>query len=80
MLRVALFTAHIALLCFGSAISAQPCQQRLTASDGTQSDTLGLSTGMSGDIVVAGAWRDDAAGDHSGSAYVYRFDPALGLG
>ena len=49
---------------------------KLTASDAAAGDTFGTSVSISGDVVVAGAPRDDDAGPGSGSAYVYRFDGA----
>ncbi len=44
---------------------------KLTASDAAPGDILGLSPGISGDTIVAGAPNDDDAGSHSGSAYVF---------
>ena len=46
-------------------------QQKLTASDGAQSDFFGTSVSISGDTAVIGAYRDDDNGSESGSAYVY---------
>jgi FG-GAP repeat len=46
-------------------------QQKLTASDGAAGDRFGGSVAVSGDTVVVGAFRDDDAGDNSGSAYVF---------
>jgi hypothetical protein len=43
-------------------------QQKLTASDGSASDQLGISVAVSGDTVVAGAFGDDS---YRGSAYVF---------
>ncbi|MFH1746066.1 MAG: right-handed parallel beta-helix repeat-containing protein [Planctomycetota bacterium] len=44
---------------------------KLIASDGADGDHLGLSVGISGDVVLAGARDDDDAGTDSGSAYVF---------
>jgi hypothetical protein len=45
---------------------------KLTASDGAFSDWLGISVGMSGDTVVAGAYGDDVGSNvNQGSAYVF---------
>jgi len=46
-------------------------QQKLTASDAAADDTFGSSVSISGDSVVIGSFRDDDAGDRSGSAYVF---------
>ncbi len=46
---------------------------KLTAADAAASDLFGYSVSVSGDVAVAGAWRDDcAAGVDCGAAYVYR--------
>ncbi|HUU97589.1 MAG TPA: FG-GAP repeat protein [Phycisphaerae bacterium] len=44
---------------------------KLTASDPSDLDRLGLAVAIDGDVVVAGAWADDDGGSASGSAYVY---------
>jgi hypothetical protein len=46
-------------------------QQKLTASDAAAGDVFGLSVGISGDTVVAGARSNDDGGTDSGSAYVF---------
>ncbi len=46
-------------------------QAKLTASDAAQSNLFGYSVALSGDMVIVGAYGDDAAGPWSGSAYVY---------
>lgn len=47
-------------------------EQRLTARDGTEGDEFGQSVAVSGDRVVAGAWRDDVdLSLDEGSAYVF---------
>ncbi len=43
-------------------------QQTLAASDGAAGDNFGISTALSGDIAVIGAWEDDS---RTGSAYVF---------
>lgn len=47
-------------------------EARLFAGDGAYQDFFGLSVGISGDVIVAGAAADDDNGDMSGSAYVFR--------
>jgi len=49
-------------------------EAKLTASDTDVSDNFGYSVSVSGDLAVIGAHHDDDAGDHSGSAYVFRWD------
>ena len=44
---------------------------KLTASDGAEGDRFGRSVGVAGDTVVVGAYRDDANGSDSGSAYLF---------
>ena len=43
-------------------------QAKLTAADGAGADNFGISVDISGNTVVAGAWRDD---NYKGSAYVF---------
>jgi hypothetical protein len=45
---------------------------KLTASDGAAEDWFGISTAISDDVAVIGAWQDDDRGTSSGSAYVFR--------
>ena len=47
---------------------------KLTASDALAFDAFGHSVAVSGDIVVVGAWLDDAPTTNSGSAYVFKPD------
>jgi hypothetical protein len=49
-------------------------EQRVVASDGDDGDFFGVAVSVSDDAMVVGAHFDDAAGQDSGSAYVYRFD------
>ncbi|MDH5596820.1 MAG: FG-GAP repeat protein [Candidatus Peregrinibacteria bacterium] len=51
--------------------SSWTSQARLTASDGYYSDYLGQAVAVEGDVVLAGAYRDDDAGSSSGSTYVF---------
>lgn len=44
---------------------------KLSASDGERGDEFGYAVGISGNLVVVGAFGDDDVGDASGSAYVY---------
>ena len=47
-------------------------EQKLTASDGAESDYFGRSVSVSGDVCVIGADHDDNSGTRTGSAYVFR--------
>lgn len=50
-------------------------KQKLTPSDTAPGNQFGISLSVSGDAILLGARYDDcAAGDHCGSAYVFRFD------
>jgi len=44
---------------------------QLLASDGANSDQLGIACALSGDVAVMGAWADDDNGNNSGSAFVF---------
>jgi hypothetical protein len=46
-------------------------QAKLTTKDASEGDSFGWSIGISGDIAVIGAPRDDDMGKDSGSAYVF---------
>ncbi len=46
-------------------------QQKLTVSDGANSDFFGKSLSISGDTLVIGAYYNDEGGSNSGSAYVF---------
>lgn len=46
-------------------------QAKLTANDSAKGDALGWSIGISGNILVVGAPRDDDKGEDSGSVYVF---------
>ncbi len=45
---------------------------KLTASDAGSNDFFGWSVGVSGDVIVAGAWSEDAGGQNAGAAYVFQ--------
>ena len=49
-------------------------QAKVKASDGASGDLFGVSVGVSGETVVVGSYLDDARGDNSGSAYVFKRD------
>ncbi len=49
-------------------------EAKLHASDATPGDEFGVSVGISGDVLVAGAHLDDDGGRDSGSAYVFQYD------
>ncbi|KAL7488917.1 hypothetical protein ACHAW6_014507, partial [Cyclotella cf. meneghiniana] len=44
---------------------------KLTAPDGSSGDNFGNSVSISGNVVVVGAYLDDAKGTDSGSAYIF---------
>ena len=46
-------------------------QAKLTASDAAAGDEFGYSVAISGDTALVGAYRDDDAGNSSGSAYIF---------
>ena len=50
--------------------------QKLLAADGTRGDGFGVSVSLGSDTLVVGADRADPHGPNSGSAYVFRRDPA----
>lgn len=52
-------------------------EQKLVASDAAQDDAFGSTVSASGDVIVVGAWSNDAAGPTSGAAYVYRYDGTM---
>jgi hypothetical protein len=45
--------------------------QKITASDGDDSDYFGKSVAISGNTAIVGAYYDDDKGDRSGSAYIF---------
>jgi len=47
-------------------------ESKLTAWDAAADDRFGVSVGVSGDVVVVGAFLDDDGANRAGSAYVYR--------
>ena len=51
---------------------------KLTASDGEAGDRFGVSVSVSGNIAIIGAYRDEDAGESSGSAYVFEKDVSTG--
>lgn len=51
-------------------------QDKLTASDGAESDGFGSSVSISGDSALVGAFQNDGAATSSGSAYVFARDGA----
>ena len=48
--------------------------RKLTASDAQIRDNFGLSSALSGDTAIVGAFREDANGENAGAAYVYQRD------
>jgi hypothetical protein len=49
-------------------------EAKLLASDGEEEDVFGCSVGISGDVIIVGATRDDDLGIDAGAAYAYRYD------
>ena len=49
-------------------------QQKLVSLDLAEGDQFGQEVGISGDVAIVGANRDDDNGIDSGSAYVFRYD------
>ena len=49
-------------------------EAKLTASDGQESDRLGVAVAISGNTIVAGADGDDDGGYAAGAAYVFQWD------
>lgn len=47
-------------------------EQKLTASDGAESDLFGYYVSISGDYAIVGAPYDDDKGEMSGSAYIFK--------
>ena len=54
-----------------SATSPFGNEQKITASDGADSDRFGYHVSVDGDTIVVGAYLDDDNGSSSGSVYVY---------
>ncbi|MCC6676771.1 MAG: hypothetical protein IT436_06470 [Phycisphaerales bacterium] len=61
----------------GFAQCTPPPPARLLAPLGAAQDRFGSSVGMSGDVVVVGAYADDGAFPDSGTAHVYRWNGAV---
>jgi len=49
-------------------------EARLTASDGSSWDLFGISVSLDGYTCLIGAHGDDDNGDHTGSAYIFRYN------
>jgi len=49
-------------------------EAKLLASDGSSWDLFGISVSFDGDRCLIGARGDDDSGDHTGSAYIFRYD------
>ncbi|MCH7818759.1 MAG: T9SS type A sorting domain-containing protein [Candidatus Marinimicrobia bacterium] len=60
------------LIFLTTPIYAQISEFKITASDATEGEQYGYSSGISGDYAVVGAWLDDDSVDNVGSAYVYK--------
>jgi hypothetical protein len=48
--------------------------KKLVAGDGSAGDEFGYSVAISDDLIIVGAWRDDAPKTDSGSAYIFGRD------
>jgi FG-GAP repeat len=57
-------------LCANAAVPGFDQQFKLTASDSDAFDFFGSSVGISGNLVITGAYGDNDAGGNSGSAYL----------
>jgi C1A family cysteine protease len=51
-------------------------ETKLSADDGAENDYFGYAVSVSGNALIAGAYRDDDKGGESGSAYIFRYDGA----
>ena len=47
---------------------------KITASDGGGYDYFGKSVSISGNVAIAGSYKDDDNGTNAGAAYIYRFN------
>jgi len=54
-------------------------KEKLNASDGFAGDELGSSTAIFEDIILIGAPDDNDNGAESGSAYIFIYDPQMGI-
>ncbi len=52
---------------------------KLTASDGSENDNLGISVSIDNDYAFVGAYRNAEEGFHAGAVYVYEFDCPITL-
>ncbi|KAL7518168.1 hypothetical protein ACHAWX_003022 [Stephanocyclus meneghinianus] len=52
---------------------------KLTAADGATGDYFGWSVGVSGNVVIIGAYLDDDKGSDSGSAYIFNLNESTGI-
>lgn len=75
----AIESGAVYLFSFDPEYSAWIENAKLVASDGAQTDFFGSAVALHGDVLVVGAKLDDDAGQSSGAAYVYRFDPGASV-
>ncbi len=69
----------VAIIGIAASRAAAQCaeeQAEFWAADAGASDEFGWAVAVSGNVALVGAWRDNAAGSLSGSAYVFRLDGA----
>lgn len=69
---------HGAVFCFTRTGNVWTEEARLVAALGATNDELGYSVSISGNLVVAGAWRDDI-GENSNQGSAYAFVRQAGL-
>jgi len=77
MKRKTLVSAVLSVLLLAAlAANVHATEVKLTASDGAERDSFGLSVAISGDYAVVGAHLNDDTGSQSGSAYIFKHDGA----
>ncbi|MCH7847045.1 MAG: hypothetical protein IIB53_01660 [Planctomycetes bacterium] len=54
-------------------------EAELLASDGSPNDWFGNAVDIAGDRIIVGAYRNDVSGSNSGSAYIFRYYPKIGV-
>jgi hypothetical protein len=71
VLLITLFTVGTA---FSYSVGSEYEDAKITASDSGGYDYFGKSVSISGDVAIAGSYKDDDNGTNAGAAYIYRFD------
>jgi hypothetical protein len=62
----------VSILIVEQPVYTQNSDFKITPDDGSVGDNFGVSTAISDDYAVVGAWHDDDNGSNSGSAYVFK--------